>query len=286
MCLTSTRIIGKNFVMQIEYRGCRLSYQIEGEGAPVVFIQGAGLHGSGWIPQTQSLSAGFQCLTFDNRGIGASQSPAGTITIQQMAADTIAIMDQAGIASAHLAGHSLGGLVAQHIGLTAQSRVLSLALLCTSSRGADALRVSGRMIWLGTRTRIGTRRMRRRAFLEMVMSSDHLAAQDPDRLAAEMEPIFGHDLADTPPVVMSQLGALKRYESTESLRKLSSIPTLVLSASQDIIFPPACGRALAEGIGTASFIEIPKAAHGVTIQCAAEVNRHLSAHWRSIKESS
>ena len=58
-----------------EYRGCRLAYRVEGSGPPVVLVQGVGVAGSGWAPQVQALRQRFACLTFDNRGMGASQPP-------------------------------------------------------------------------------------------------------------------------------------------------------------------------------------------------------------------
>ena len=40
----------------LHHAGCDLAYQIQGEGPPVVFIQGVGLHGAGWLPQVGELS--------------------------------------------------------------------------------------------------------------------------------------------------------------------------------------------------------------------------------------
>src|SRR4051812_4224163 len=121
----------------MEYQGCRFSYSSCGSGEPVVFIQGVGVHGSGWGPQVEAFSATYRCISFDNRGIGGSQPAGMRITVEQMAADTLAVMDDAGIGSAHIVGHSLGGLVAQQIALQNRERVKSLALLCTTARGAD-----------------------------------------------------------------------------------------------------------------------------------------------------
>ena len=250
-------------------------WKLAGEGDPVVFIQGVGLHGDGWIPQTSVLSARYRCLTFDNRGVGRSPVDGAPITIEQMVADTLEVMNAAGFDSAHIVGHSMGGVIAQQIALTARKRVRSLALLCTSARGSDATRLSGKMIWLGLRSRVGTRPMRRRAFLEITMPTDYLATQNLDALAERLAPIFGHDLADSPPIVMKQLSALKRFDATARLAELAGIPTLVLSARHDIVFPPACGRALAAGIPGAKYIEVPDAAHGVTIQCTEVVNEAL-----------
>ena len=102
----------------------------------MVFIQGTGVHGAGWDPQVRELCARYRCITFDNRGMGQSQPVGAKVSVPQMAADTLPIMDACGVESAHLAGHSLGGLIAQQVALLARERVRSLALLCTFSRGA------------------------------------------------------------------------------------------------------------------------------------------------------
>lgn len=261
-----------------QFQGCTFSYNVQGEGEPVVFIQGVGLHGDGWRPQTNVLSHRFRCLTFDNRGMGLSQPAGRQITVAQMTADTFAIMNAAHMVSAHIVGHSLGGCVAQQMALSERKRVKSLSLLCTSSRGADATRLSWNMAWLGARSRLGTLSMRRQAFLQMVMSPPYLAAHDRNELAHRLAPLFGHDLGDMPPIVKSQLNALKHFDVTDQLEALASLPTLVLSAAEDLIFPSRYGVKLAEKIPSARFLEFQNASHGVTIQCADEVSFALSQH--------
>src|SRR4051812_46066116 len=93
----------------VEHRGCRLAYDVRGEGAPVLLIQGVGVHGDGWLPQTDALASKFRCVTFDNRGMGRSQPVGGGITVEQMAEDALAVLDAEKIESAHVVGHSLGG---------------------------------------------------------------------------------------------------------------------------------------------------------------------------------
>src|SRR5262249_15194720 len=151
----------------VEYRGCRLTYYVRGEGPPVLFIQGVGVHGDGWRPQVDALASRFRCLSFDNRGMGRSQPDGGFISVEQMADDALTILDAESVEPAHVVGHSLGGLIALHLALEARSRVRSLALLCTFADGKAAAPLTLRMLWLGLRTRIGTRRMRRRAFLQL-----------------------------------------------------------------------------------------------------------------------
>jgi pimeloyl-ACP methyl ester carboxylesterase len=263
---------------RVEIEGCRFTFSLEGRGAPVALVQGVGVCGSGWLPQVRELSSEFQCLTFDNRGMGGSQPVGRPLTVDRMARDTLALMSHVGWRSAHVVGHSLGGPIAIEMALLESARVRSLSLLCTVGRGRDATRLSGRMLKLGLLSRVGPRRSRRRAFLRIVLPDAAVRTGDPDVLARELEPLFGHDLADQPPVAMKQLAALRAFDATARLGALADKPTLVVAATHDPIAPPQFGRALAAGIPGARYVEIEDASHGVTIQHAARVNELLRAH--------
>ena len=113
----------------------------------------------------------------DNRGIGGSTFSARPLTVDDMAADVLALADAEGFDRFHLAGHSMGGLIAQAVALRRAGRVLSLALLCTFLHGREAARLTPDIIWTGLRTRLGTRAMRRRAFMQLVMPDAYLAAR-------------------------------------------------------------------------------------------------------------
>lgn len=249
-----------------------------GGGPPVVLIQGAGVHGSGWDPQISALSPHYRCLTFDNRGIGASQPNSEKLSIAQMAEDTAALMNAAEWESAHVVGHSMGGLIALQLALTHRERVRSLALLCTFADGRIPMRPSAKMIWIGLRTRIGTRAQRRNAFADMVVPKSILASTDRAMLARELGQLFGHDLADQSPVVMSQLSAMRACDLTPRLNELAGIPALVVSAEEDLIAPAWGGRKLREGIPGSRYIEIPDAAHAVPVHNASRINALLLEH--------
>ena len=82
--------------------GCELAYWARGDGPPVFFIQGTGLHGNGWLPQVEPLSEDHACVWFDNRGLGLSQPPGSVgITVEQMAGDALAVLGRGGL---HIAG--------------------------------------------------------------------------------------------------------------------------------------------------------------------------------------
>jgi pimeloyl-ACP methyl ester carboxylesterase len=137
------------------------------------------------------------------------------------------------------------------------------------------------MFWLGLRTRIGTRAMRRRAFVEMVMPAIYLEAHDRNRVAADLADVFGRDLADQPAIAMRQLRAMSRYDAGSRLAELAAIPTMVVSAEHDVIARPDSGRALAAAIPGATFVLMPDAGHAMPIQQGAAVNARLASHFRA-----
>jgi len=256
-------------------------HERRGSGPPILFIQGIGVTGSGWGPQVEELSRDFDCISFDNRGIGRSTSATKRLTVVQMAADARALMDEVGWTSAHVVGHSMGGMIAQQLALDAPSRVRSLSLLCTFSRGAEGARLTPWVLWMSLRTRIGSRAARRRAFLEMLYPREYLATVSLDELASSLAPVIGRDLADQPPILMKQLGALSGHDCSARLKALAHIPTLVISATHDPIAAPRYGIRLAELIPGARFLEMPDAAHGVPIQSPELVNRLLREHMQA-----
>jgi pimeloyl-ACP methyl ester carboxylesterase len=243
-------------------------------------IQGVGAHGTAFNPQVEILKAHYTCLTFDNRGIGASQPAAKELTLPQMARDTLALMDHLGWHSAHIVGHSLGGLISLEVALTAKDRVRSLTLLNTFANGADGTRMSLRMLWIGFRLRFGTRRIRQNAFMELVLAPGQEKTQPP-RLADRLARIFGHDIADLPPISDRQLAAMTGHDVTSRLGELAGIPTLVISGEKDLIAKPTSGKAIAAGIPGARYIEIAGASHAFPIieveRCAGLIMEHLAA---------
>lgn len=266
----------------LQRAGCSLAYRCVGAGKPVVFVQGVGIHGDGWLPQIDVLAARYRCASFDNRGMGASQPlGAARLTVAAMVDDVLAVADASGMDAFHVVGHSMGGHVATALALAAPRRVRSLALMCTSARGKDMPPPSLALLWTSLRTRIGTREARRRAFLEIVLPRAMRAAGDLDDWARRLAPLFGHDLADTPAVALAQIRAYRGHDATPRLAELAAIPTLVVSAAEDPLSPPELGRRLAEGIPGARWECVEDASHGVTITHAREVTERLADHFAS-----
>ena len=257
--------------------GTQLYYESVGTGPAILLIQGVGAVGEAWRKQVEPLARDHRVVLYDNRGIGKSASWTEKVSVEMLAGDALALMDALDIEEAHVGGHSLGGVIAQQVALDAPGRVKSLMLMCTVHRGKDGARVTPSVLWTAVRMRVGTKRMRRAAFLAMVLPPELLTERDTDELAEELRPAFGRDLASTPPIVMKQAMALGRHDASSRLQELEGIPTLVLSADRDTVCPAASGRRLAAAIPGARYREIT-GAHGVPLMQPAPFNALLLEH--------
>lgn len=263
----------------IPTESAHLHYDDFGSGPPVLFLQGVGVGRQGWSPQIRELSKTYRCLALDHRGIGGSTGDLEGLSVDRMARDAVAFVTALALGPVHVVGHSLGGVVAQRFALLAPERTRSLALLNTFSGGRDLARPTARLAWLGLRSRIGTRAMRRAAFARLVMPDALIEARGIDAVTSELEAVFGRSLAQPPPIADLQLGALRAHDERERLAELGKTPTLVASGALDPIAAAHYGRALASAIPDASYREWEQASHALPIQLAAEVNTMLHEHF-------
>jgi len=161
--------------MQLSANGVRLEVEDHGspQGEPLLLVMGLGMQLLGWHEDLVALlvARGFRVIRFDNRDIGLSQGfdEAGVpnlaldslryalglrvkspYTLHDMAADAVGILDALGIASAHVCGASMGGMIAQRMADIAPKRIRSLTLMMTSSGArrlpGPTLKVRGAMI--------------------------------------------------------------------------------------------------------------------------------------------
>lgn len=118
----------------IDVRGLTTHIAVDGPpGAPAILL----VHSLGsslrlWDAQVASLARGFRVVRFDLRGHGLTDVGQAPCTVEDLADDAIAVLDALGIATAHVAGVSIGGMVAQAVAARAPARVTSLILCDTA----------------------------------------------------------------------------------------------------------------------------------------------------------
>lgn len=115
-----------------------IAWEESGEGPPLLLVMGLGYGRWGWEPLVPLLAADFRVITFDNRGIGESGHPEGPYTAALMAEDCRSVLDAAGVERAHVAGSSLGGMIAQELAIESPARVERLVLMSTTPGGPDS----------------------------------------------------------------------------------------------------------------------------------------------------
>jgi 3-oxoadipate enol-lactonase len=124
-----------------------LHYRVSGpKGAPaLVFINSLGTDARIWDQVIESLAGTHVCLSFDKRGHGISDAPAGDYRLDDHLGDVLGLMDHVGIDRAVMVGVSIGGVIAQGLALHAPERVAGLVLCCTAPRMGDRVMWETRM---------------------------------------------------------------------------------------------------------------------------------------------
>ena len=237
--------------------GTKIYWESHGEGEPVLLIMGLSFTLDLWHRVTPQLARAYRVVLFDNRGVGRSDVPRGPYRIRSMAKDALAVMDAAGMQSAHVIGASMGGMIAQELALRWPERVQSLLLGCTSCGGLR----SERPEWSGFP---GLRRWRR-------MSNEERARAMVPMLYSEATPreLIEEDLCvrlrnyPSSKGVLAQALGIPLWSSYRRLPHLKP-PTLVVHGDRDRILPPKNARRLAARIPGAEVKIVKGAGHMLT----------------------
>ena len=251
--------------------GVRLHYEVSGRAdAPaVLLIQGLGADKHGWDLQRYVLALRYRVIVFDNRGAGRSDKPYDEYRMEQMADDAMAVLDAFGVDTAHVVGASMGGGIAQIVGLAHPHRVRSLTLVCTACRH-HPWRRELLAHWATTASERGMGAVAREAARWVIGP----------RSFRRLMPTFGWlgPLAMNRPAhaFVSQVEAILRVDDSLSDRLGDVLaPTLVIVGNQDILTPRGDSEELAERLPNAELVVISGAAHGLMVEHASTFNRVL-----------
>ena len=120
-------------VQILKSASCDIAYEIRGEGPPLLLIMGLSARGAFWEDHILAYEKHFTCIVMDNRGAGDSAKPQGPYTSEMMADDSAALLKHLDLGPAHIAGISMGGIIAQSLALKHPALVKSLLLISTWS---------------------------------------------------------------------------------------------------------------------------------------------------------
>ena len=219
-----------------------LYYSEQGQGDAVVLLHSGGMCGEEWQPQLAGLSRHWRVITPDHLGHGRSALRAARLCVADMGQAVIELLDELGIAQAHLVGSSLGGAVALWLAVHHPQRVAKLVLYRVSyHKNAD--------------THQGTQSMADPAYwravgLERWLSRIHQPQGGPE---AWMQVIARVSEALDP--------ATSAHEHT--LERLAQLPhsTLVIVGDRDPLVPLEQALAIYQAIPDCGLWVMPFASH-------------------------
>jgi pimeloyl-ACP methyl ester carboxylesterase len=226
----------------VDASGAELHYLRAGEGEPMLLIQGMSATHLAWgRPLLEELERSFECIVFDNRGMGLSGQAELPFTTADLAGDAVALLDALEIESAHVVGISMGGMIAQELALAHPERIRTLTIGASYCGGPEGtLMAPEDLQMLGTAYASGEREQVFRAMWEINLSPGFRA--DDSRFAAFAE--MGSALPAPQPVVLQQMRACAEHDTHERLGQIS-LPTLVVHGDVDRLLGPNNGREIA-----------------------------------------
>lgn len=251
-----------------------LHHEVSGpSAAPAVFLGGSlGSTHRLWDELVADLARDHRVVAFDIRGHGFSPGAVGPLTINDLAADVVALANRLGVARFHYVGLSLGGAIGQQLALDSPDRLSSLTLACTSPRFGDAA------VWL---ERAAIVRAEGLAQLREP-TGDRWFTEEVRLLAADRaEAILDALVATDPESYATVCEMLGEFDARDRLGRIST-PTRVLTADLDPVCPPEVTALLRAGIPGSDGRLLEGSAHLANIcrpaAFGAAVREHLAAH--------
>lgn len=252
---------------ELDLEDVRLSYDVCGEGPPLLMISGFMSDRASWTPLVALLQDHFTCITPDNRTTGRTTPWDAPVSIELMCADAVALMDHLGHARFHVIGHSMGGIVSLHMAQEVSGRIASAHIAASAP------------------VRL-TRNTEMFANLVAIRRSDAppdtwLRALFPwlfnPRLYGDLEAVeravadsLAYPYAQTADAMAHQLTALRGYDGASLVNP--ACPTQALIGTGDLIIPP---DHILSVLGHLPHHLIDGAGHSIHWDAPGEVAHHL-----------
>jgi pimeloyl-ACP methyl ester carboxylesterase len=230
----------------------------------VLLVMGQGADAMGWDDDicAQLRAAGYRVVRFDNRDVGLSgDSDVSDYLIADLATDAVRLLDHLDVATAHVVGQSMGGMIAQQLAIDAPTRVASLSLLSTSPdlsiappdpavlSVVQAMDSRSRDAWMDA------------AISSLRMQTGPRWTFDEELVRARVEATVQR--AFRPAAGIRQMRAILRSPPrTRDLRQVDA-PTLVVHGSDDPVLPIAHAQELAAAIPHAHLVVVDGMGHAV-----------------------
>jgi (E)-2-((N-methylformamido)methylene)succinate hydrolase len=243
--------------------GGATNYRIEGDGPPVTLIHGVGSYLESWDGVIAAVGDGYRFLRYDLRGHGESPKLPGPYSLDDFVDDLCALLDSQDIDRTHLAGFSLGGLIAQAFALAHPDRLQSLTLISTVAGRTDAEKTAVR---------------RRAETLAEKGAGTHLIEAVDRWFTAEfiaarpevLEERRRRSLNNDPDCYAAAYRVLAEYDLTDRLPEIKT-PTLVMTGENDVGSTPRMAELIADRVPDSRLHIFPRLKHSVLLEAPDQV---------------
>ena len=221
-----------------------LYYTEAGQGETIVFCHGAGGNAASWFNQFGAFMSDYRCIAYDCRGFGRSVCTADEFDGSKFGADAIALLDHLDVGSAHFVCQSMGGWTGVQAALDFPDRVIKLVLSDTIggialTSGLESIQKLGELV--------SDTRLAHVAIAESYPEKDPAGAF----LYAQLSD-FNLLPQGTVSAALFDEANLVSIERAQTL----TLPILIFSGSDDVLWPPAVLEELAALLPTAERCEI------------------------------
>ena len=233
-------------------------YAVEGSGPPALLIHGVGARLDNWDGVAAVLSRLFKVVRYDLRGHGKSSKVPGPYSLDMFADDAVGLLDHLGLARTHVAGHSLGGMIAITLAARQPERVDRLAVLSAAAGRTEEER---------------RKVMERIALIARGIPGDHfknsLSRWFTDEFRAAnpelMEEYAARNKENDPACYAAAYTVLATGEVGPDLRRVKA-PTLVVTGEHDPGSNPRMARFIHAGITHSELHILPRLRHSILIE--------------------
>jgi len=247
-----------------------LAYDEAGSGRPLLLIHGYPLSRKLWAPQLVGLPDAARIIAPDLRGFGESDAPEGPYTVDQLADDCAALLDELGVREPVVVGGlSMGGYIALAFWRRHRARVAGLILAATRAGADSEAGKAGRDAAAATARAKGSEAIIDGMLPKMLAPSAYAARPE---VVAQARRVM--DGAPVPGIVGALMAMKHRPDSTALLAEIDR-PVLVIHGADDVLIPPSEAEAMFAALPQARLILVPEAGHLLNLEQPASFNAEV-----------
>ena len=253
-------------------------YEESGSGPPLIFLSGLGGDHRAFALAQRHFANQFRTLAVDNRDVGRSSRWTHDYGVHEMATDLRDLLDHLKIDSAHIVGHSLGGMIAQEFALAWPDRVQSLVLASTHM-GGDRWRHAVLESWIMMRHRLSAAEFSGATLPWLVAPAFFKGA--PGQVEGLIRLAEKNAWPQESDAFERQARAALSFDSRDRASSITK-PTLVLVGQADLVNPPRYAWELARSIPNTQFEEMPDVGHLPHVEESRSFRETLDRFYRNL----